>query len=153
MRFVCAFLCVLIILPTASAQLLTFDEILVSVEGRWGVPYEHDDNPDNPRRCDQAPLLVRIVEANGALIFESRDLGTDEVFRSKVMAAIEDDGSYAPFILIQYEGELRQTESGEPVTWRLFMTDSDTFYWQRTDWPRDGFTPPRARCTDPFPAS
>ena len=133
----------------AHAQLLSYKEILDSVEGYWGIPYQADDNEVIPLRCDQTPLKITLSRLDNRIIYESNLAGDDFIERSDVSPVSDGAGGYAPCILLQYEGEDRLTEAGEPVQWRLIMTDRDTFYWQRADWDFSMFTAPRVRCPVP----
>ena len=137
----------------AQSQLLSFEEIVETVEGYWGIPYEADGDEKTQLRCDKSPLRINVWREENRIVYESQMVGHDFIDRSDVSSELTRSGKKAPFIVLRYEGEDRLTESGDVVEWRLFMTDPDTFYWQRTDWDRRMTTAPRIRCPDPVPVS
>ena len=146
MRFVFIALAFVLAPQATFADLLSYEEIIENIEGTWGIPYDALDDEDVTIRCNRSPITIRLTEDDGVLKYEAWQLGDDYINRAQVQTVVRTDGSIAPFILLRYEGEERLTDSGEPVQWRLAMTDLDSFFWQRTDWPPNSWTAGRVRC-------
>lgn len=135
----------------SSADLLSPDQILLAIEGRWAIAYEDDPDPENRFRCDHIALQIRIDEVGGDLVYRSQPEDQEIGETSPVMTDILTDGTMAPWIRLHYEGEARLTDDGAPVEWRLIMPDENTFYWARTDWEWGYTTKPRRRCLTQTP--
>ena len=126
-----------------SVQVLTAAEI-ERIEGYWEIDPEHAPE-DNIQRCDQSPLKIDISE-DGAT-YRAEMVGIeDSAVESPILARLKlPDG--ALLIHIQYEGEERLDDQGQPVSWWLVSLNRNEFYWVRHDWMRDGgATVPRRRC-------
>lgn len=114
--------------PAASAG-DPFDAILV-IEGSWGwAPDEIEDAEFGT--CEKQPMQIWLTENNTR--YHSRIQHSDREYAARFLlqrVTIGDD----PGMLIQYEGEARIDDNGDPVAWYLVMPDQDRFYWVRRDW-------------------
>lgn len=114
--------------------------VLDIVEGYWGwvVP----EGEDNPGSCESDPMRIWLSEDRRR--YFSMQESWDETAEGPILA------TDPRWILIQYDGEERLTDAGEPVAWVLFMDNPDEFRWIRRDWIGTGrSTYPLVRCADP----
>ncbi|MEE2566149.1 hypothetical protein [Hyphobacterium marinum] len=109
------------------------------VEGYWGwvVP----DGENNPGSCEDDPVHIWLSEDRH--YYYSEKEGSGESAEGPILS------TDPRWIVIQYEGEERLTEAGEPVAWVLFMDSRDEFRWIRRDWIGTGrSTYSLVRCND-----
>jgi hypothetical protein len=143
----------LILAPSAHAQLLSPHEIISVLPGRWAMEEAPDKPSGKPKIDCSSDLVVRIrIERNeNTLIYISKyENEADPGSRSVIKASSPNGDVNKPgAIVLQYEGEKRLDDKGKPVVWHLLMTDRDTFYWHRADWPNGGTTEPSHRCPEP----
>ncbi|WP_084418065.1 hypothetical protein [Henriciella litoralis] len=132
-------------------ELLSANEIILAIEGRWALAYEDDPDPENRFRCDDLAIHIQIDEIDGDLVYRSQHEGQEAYDTSPVLTDVLNNGQTAPWIRLHYESEDRLTEEGEPVEWRLIMPDENTFFWARTDWEWGFTTKPRRRCLTQAP--
>lgn len=150
-RFILSSAVLFVCASPATAQLLSYDEIIASIPGKWSVPFELDG--EQVQDCERFAMNIWLREENGAVVYYSQASGSDvditsEPDRSLVRHAPGEDGQPIPALLIQYDGEDRVTDDGAKVSWRLYMPDRDAFTWQATHWGWSGSTPFRHRCSD-----
>ncbi len=133
----------------ADAQALSLAETMRALPGQWELdPAEVPEEDRGDFRCDQSPLEILITQdETGGFRYQSSKRGDNHADRSPVLSVPSRSGR--PLFMVQYEGETRLGDDGEPVSWALEMPDRDHFYWIRSDWlyghpvPR---TPMRRRC-------
>jgi hypothetical protein len=133
--------------PAAAQDGLGYERILEVVTGAWELdPAEVAEEDRGEHRCGQSPEVIRIVEEDGALRYESQSgYAPDAAINRSALRAIPNA------LVLQYEDEQRLTPAGEPVEWLLFMPDEDHFYWVRVDWLQSqpgGRTSMRRRCPE-----
>ena len=132
----------------ATADLLSAADVLKSIEGRWAISDETDPDPELTFRCEQSAVNIWIEDAGDSFVYHSRHEDREDGDSSIVMMTPLQDGSNAPWLLLQYDGVLRLTDDGEPVRWRLLMFDENNFVWSREDWELKGSTKIRTRCLE-----
>jgi hypothetical protein len=108
--------------------------------------------------CRQHAMEIRFDrDADGRLVYESKAIGTgaaertpeQRISRGPVRNLIANPRGPGVILVVQYDGEPRLDDEGNPVTWELILIDANTFHWQRADWPNDAFTPASHRCPEP----
>jgi hypothetical protein len=138
--------------PVASAQegsQFTLRETLQFMGGRWVMP-EDPTNPDSlPFDCTSTAVLnVKLEHDEDSITYISWYDGEPErMFRGILSTLSKNNGLDEPgVVVLEYDGENRLDDAGKPVVWHLVMTDSDTFFWRRRDWPPGKAMPPTVRC-------
>jgi hypothetical protein len=142
----------LYVAPAAFADILSPKQILEALPGRWVMEEQSESGKKPEIRCDSENVVViRIESGPTSLTYISKHETKDAVeYRSLVKTQSANDDVNAPgAIVLQYEGETRLDDKGQPVVWHLLMTDRDTFYWHRQDWPNGNVTRPSHRCSNP----
>jgi hypothetical protein len=131
-------------------QLFTGEEIISALPGRW----QYMDG-----KSDETTGMAVSCEKFAERIWFERDEKGELVYYSQYEAPGSEKNvsrvgvSRFPFperytIRLQYEGEERLDDKGKPVAWEVIMTERDTFYWHRIDWPPGGTTAPVRRCRE-----
>lgn len=112
------------------------------------VPIEIDG--EQVRDCDRLAMNIWLREEAGQWIYYSSASGSEVeehyVDRSPVSYVVQPDASKFPALLLQYDGEIRTTETGSIFQWWLLMPSKDTFTWKATHWPGGATTAVRTRC-------
>lgn len=115
--------------------------------GWWGWVPMADDPEDVAGACENQPMRIWFSEDgeryNSVWVDED---GSEHVSTSRILRRLPSTETTAGF-LIQYDGEERLDDQGNPVAWYLFMTGPTRFVWVREDWvPNGGTTRPLERC-------
>lgn len=107
----------------ASTQSGTF-QVLDVIEGRWGwvVP----EGEESTASCARGGVRIWLSEDRTVYYSQYPDMDGPNV--ASILQVQQN------WILIQYVDEERTTDSGELVSWILFMTGEDRFVWIRHDW-------------------
>lgn len=130
---------------TASADPLSFDEILAELDGHWAIPIENETSKNIIYDCAQHRNELALDSEDGILKLRSTVV-KDGVVTSETRATIRHDegrrGRLQKYLLIEYDyGE------AVPPVWHLAMPNSDTFTWRRSDWRKRSWLTVRRRCS------
>jgi len=119
-----------------------FSDALIWAEGAWELdPVESEDRGEFV--CGQTPLIIEIDR--DAKRYHSRSGDFESA------GAILNSGE--KFIVLEYDGEERLTEAGDPVQWAMIFPDENSFYWYRLDWEEGSRTGMRRRCKSDEPVA
>lgn len=141
--------CLLFFAPSAVAEpLLTYDEIIRVLPGRWVMHAQPGETSGPKRSCEDNAMRIWLEkDANGNLMYRSQgEEPGAQIFLSPVIMERTLLGRPKSLIRIHYENEKRLTDSGREIEWQLIMTDKNTFYWRATHWPMGAVTSPSTRC-------
>lgn len=145
----CAIVCATQIASAQEEPQFTIRETLQHMGGRWVMP-------DDPRNLDSRPfdcasfavLNVKLESSEDRITYFSWYDGEPErMFRGTLRTLSKNNDLDEPgVVVLEYDGEDRLDDADRPVVWHLVMTDRDTYFWRRQDWPPGKTMPPTVRC-------
>lgn len=111
--------------------------------GYWGW-IRSETETETFGTCADSPLQIWFSEDRR--YYYSQHMGSDQQVTAPILFNLPSSEEAAGFLL-QYEGEERLDDDGNPVSWYLLMTAPDRFVWVRNDWvAHGGSTAPLEKC-------
>ena len=96
--------------------------------------------------CEKNPHTIGFSPDSSVMILTHKEPWTDGAGVEHRVAEYDIWEHTRNRIRGRIRGELRLTESGEPVVWDLVLSSPDAFRWHRTDWVPLSYTPTVRRC-------